>query len=186
MQTEPSIWTKRMKNIAVLIVLAVAVLGCDISRFGKKEGSDTPNTSKPTPTAEPKPSATASPKIESTPAAPTFIPTLKKAVGKYPSDIKLLEIAEINARLKRLLGKDFADMKTNFNVEIPNELQGDIFKAEACQAHNCGSNRYMIFFDLKNDNINVFHVEDEVPKTFFEHGEIKLPTKFAADLAGDQ
>jgi hypothetical protein len=174
-----------MKNVAVALVLFVVVLGCDISKFTKSGEQGTPNSSKPSPTAEPKPSVSTPPKPESTPSSPAFLTTLRKSAGKYPNDIKLLDIAELRDRLKKLVGKDFAGMKSNWNVETPMELSGDIFKAEACQAHNCGSNRYVLFVDLKNDNINVFHVEDSVPKTYFEHGEIKLPGKFAADLAGE-
>ena len=64
------------------------------------------------------------------------------------------------------------------------EVENEIFKAGACEAHNCGSNNYLIFVDLQKDNINVFHIEDSGKKHYFENGEIKLPAKFAEDLNG--
>jgi hypothetical protein len=77
-----------------------------------------------------------------------------------------------------------SDMKANFNVEIPNEIEDNIFKGEACQAHNCGANRYIMYVDLGDGNINVFHIEDGKTKKYLEDGEIELPEKFAKDLAG--
>jgi len=175
-----------MKHIAVLAVLAIAVLGCDISRFVKTGENSNSNASKPGPSPETKATPKGTPKPETSPEPAAFLSVLKKSAGKYPSDVKFLEIAELRDRLKKLLGKDYVDLKAKFNVEIPIEVSGDIVKAEACEAHNCGSNRYIVFVDTKSDNVNVYHIEDEVPKTFFESGEIKLPTKFAADLSGDK
>ena len=85
----------------------------------------------------------------------------------------------------KLLGKDYADFKANFSVQSPIEIEGDVFKSGACQAHNCGNN-YFLFVDLKNDNINVFHIDDTVKKHYFEKSEIKLPAKFATALANNE
>lgn len=172
-----------MKNIAVLAVLIVAVLGCDISRFTRSEGNTATNTAKPTPSPEPKDTPKATPKPEIKPEIGLYLAALKKSAGKYPNDIKFLDIPEVSSRLKKLLGKDFSGLKAHFNVEVPIEIIGDVFMAQGCEAHNCG-NSYYVFVDLKSDNINVYHVQNDVPTTFFEHGEIKLPTKFTNDISG--
>ena len=92
--------------------------------------------------------------------------------------MKLIENKEMQARLKKLLGGDFAAMKDNFNVESPIEIVGGILMASGCQAHYCGPNTYYIFIDLAKDNINVIHIEDEKTSNYFEKGRIKLPQKF--------
>lgn len=168
-----------MKNILPLVVLMIAVLGCDISKYVNSGKPDNSNTAKPTPSSDSKPS---SPQPEATPSKPGVTSILKKSAGKYPYEIKLLDNAELKDRLKKLLGAEFAAMKANWNVETPMEIESGIFKASACEAHNCGSNNYILFVDLKNDNINVFHVEDSGTKHYFESGEIKLPEKFTVDF----
>lgn len=176
-----------MKNIAVLIVFALAVLGCDLSKFAGNNEINDPNRTPPkvSPTPEPKDAPKSTPKPTSTAEVSDFIPVLKRSAGKYPADIKLLDIPVFHERLRKLLGGDFTDLKAHFNVETPIEVIGDIFKAQGCEAHNCGGgNEFYIFVDLKEDNINVYHIRENVPKTFFEHGEIKLPTKFADDVSG--
>lgn len=175
-----------MKNILPMIVLVAAVLGCDISKLTNSSNGGGANSAKPTPTAESKPSPTASPTAEATPDKAELLDTLKKSKGKYPADIKLLDLGALNARLQKLLGKDFAAMKKNWNVETPMEVEGGVFMASGCEAHNCSSNHYLLFVDLNNDNINVFHLEDSGTKHYFESGEIKLPLKFADELGTGQ
>jgi hypothetical protein len=175
-----------VKNTLLIFVFAVAALGCNISTFINNGNDGNSNTAKPSPTIDSKPSVANSPKPEPSPTASTFIATLTKSAGKYPDDIKLLDIQDLNERLKKLLGKDFAAMKKNWNVETPMEIEKSIFMASGCEAHNCGANHYLMFVDLKNDNINVFHIEDEAVKHYFESGEIKLPDKFASELPADR
>lgn len=171
-----------MKKLLPVAILLFAVLGCDLSKYMGGGNQANSNTAKPAPTAESKPSPTVTPKPEVTPDKAAFLQNLKKSAGKYPNDIKLLDIAVLQSRLKKLLGKDFADMKSHWNVETPIEVDSGIFMASACEAHNCGSNRYLLFVDLNDDNINVFHIEDEGTRHYFEGGEIKLPGKFAGEL----
>jgi hypothetical protein len=120
----------------------------------------------PTPTGTPKPALAA---------------TLRKSVGKYPYEIKLLDIPELKERLQKLMGKDFAVMKKVWNVETPLEVSGKVLKTSGCEQHNCGPNMYVMFFDVNTDNINIYHTGDE-NKTYFEKGKIDLPPKYAADV----
>lgn len=174
------------KNALLVLFLTAAVLGCDMSKFVNGGNTANTNAAKPSPSPTPKPSATPEnkPQPESTVAKPGYIALLRKSAGKYPSDIKLLENAEIKPRLQKLLGKDWSDMKAKFDVETPNEIEDNIFKGEACEAHNCGDNRFIIYVDLDDGNINVFHIESGKTKKYLENGEIELPEKFAKDLAG--
>ncbi len=171
-----------MKNILLIAVLLIAVLGCDISKYvGGKNGNS--NTAKPSPTSEPKPSPTIN-KHDYDEPPPTSGVTLmlKKSAGKYPNEIKLLENTEMKGRLQKLLGADFAAMKANWDVETPIEIEGGILMATGCEQHNCADNRYLMFVDLEKDNINVFHIEHGT-QVYTEHGKIDLPGKFAAELA---
>ena len=174
-----------MKNILPIVILTVAVLGCDISKFtdgGKSNDSGTP---KPSPSADTKSSpdsAPPPPPPKQAPAKPTIFSTLKKSAGKYPNDIKLIENAEMQGRLKKLMGADFSAMKSHWNVETPIEVDKDIAFAMACEAHNCGSNTYFMYVDVEGDNINVYHAEDGKTKTYFEKGKIALPAALAAKM----
>ncbi len=93
-----------------------------------------------------------------------------------------MDNAELRDRLKKLLAKDYPAMKANFDVQAPIEIIDGVMMTTGCEAHNCASNQYLLFVDLRSDNINVFHVGDEGTEHYFESGEIKLPKKFADRL----
>ena len=171
-----------MKNILLIVVCLIAVLGCKYLNVK----NDNSNTAKPTPTTEPKPSPTVNKKdYNEKPTTPALSVTLKKFVGKYPYEVKLLDNPALKDRLKKLLGPDFAAMKANWNVETPIEIENGIFMASGCEQHNCGDNRYVMFVDLEKDNINVLHIENGT-QTYAEHGKIALPKKFDDEVTGDQ
>lgn len=175
-----------MKNSLLIVGLLVAVLGCDISKLVNRAKSDNPNGANPTPTVEAKPSPSVSPKPSATPATSAFIDLLRRSKGKYPYQVKLLDVPDLNARLKKLLGGEFASMKKFWNVESPIEIENDIVMTSGCEAHNCGSNHYFLFVDLNNDDINVYHRQDSGTKHYYERGEIKLPTRFADEVGDDR
>jgi hypothetical protein len=172
-----------MKNILLIVVCLTAVLGCDISKYAGGGKNDNSNAAKPTPLVSPSPAD--SPKPVETPAKPGIVSILKKSAGKYPYELKLLENADMKARLKKLLGPDFAAMKANWNVESPVEIENGILMTSGCEQHNCGDNIYYMFVDLDKDNINVFHIENGT-QTYAEHGKISLPKKFADQLGTGQ
>lgn len=164
-----------MKCLPIILTLIVAVLGCDISRFVSNSRQENVNVATKTPE---KPIPARSPSREATPSTPAFLATLKKSAGKYPGEVKLLKIPELRDRVRKLMGKDFADLEAHWNVESPIEIRNGIFKASACEAHNCGSNTYFIFVDISDNNINVYHIEDGDTKDYFESGKIDLPSGF--------
>jgi len=173
-----------MRNVLLVVFCLTAALGCGfLNNLGNDNGANTGNGAgaNASSNAKPSPSATVAESKASPPKA-SIIPLLRKSAGKYPNDIKLLNNPELKERLAKLLAKDFGPMKAHWNVETPMEIENGIFKASACEAHNCGSNTYVIFIDLQKDNINVFHVEDSGTKHYFENGEIRLPAKFTEDL----
>ena len=81
------------------------------------------------------------------------------------------------------MGKDFGPMKKYWNVESPIEIKQGKLKTTGCEQHNCGANLYVMFVDLENDNINVYHLNDEgSTTTYFEKGKIQLPPDFASEI----
>lgn len=172
-----------MKNVFLVIACLSFVLGCSISNLFNRNAANKVNEPKPSPTQTATPTPAPSPSVS--PKATGIVSTLKKSAGKYPYEIKLLENPEVKARLTKLLGSEWPDMKANWNVEIPIEIESGIFRSSACQAHNCAANNYVMFVDLDNDNINVYHIEeDKGTKTYFEKGKIALPKNFEDELKG--
>lgn len=172
------------KNVFLVIAFVLFVLGCSISNLINRNTANTANERTPRSVPEVKTTQSVTPTAGVSPRESTVISTLKKSAGKYPYEIKLMENAELKARLSKLLGGDWADMKANWNVETPMEIEGRILMASACQAHNCAANNYVMFVDLDNDNINVFHIEENKgTKTYFERGKIALPKKFEEEVA---
>ncbi|MBV9217505.1 MAG: hypothetical protein JO053_15165 [Acidobacteria bacterium] len=173
-----------MKNIAGICVLVLVVTGCDISKYvNTNQSSNNTNRSSSTngqaPIDEPN-----RPHDTPTPASPgSDLPgTLRKLNGKYPSQSKLLDNSELQSRLKKIMGADFADLKKNFGTEMPIEIENNIFLAHACEPHNCGGNEYFIYFDLNGNNFNVYHIIDGRTKTYFEQSKINLPKKLSDEM----
>lgn len=109
---------------------------------------------------------------------------LRPNVGKTVSEIKLWQNNEIDERLQKLMGEEYAEMKKSWNVETPIKKFGDFLMMTGCQQHNCADNRYVIFADTSLDNnINVVHVKNGTLKEWDEDGAIKPPPPFADELA---
>jgi hypothetical protein len=174
-----------MKNLAVLSILILAACGCDISKY--MAGSENANSAEATQSPTPKVAPAESPTSKPTPAVPGLVAVLRKNVGKYPYEIKLLDNPELKSRLTKLMGKDFAALRKNWSVESPIEIESGIAKTTGCEAHNCGGNQYVLFVDLKTDDINVYHIQDEIgTKHYFEKNEIPLPKKFSDEITPEQ
>lgn len=133
-----------MRNALFVLVCLVPVLGC--SSLVNQQNKNAQNTiyispPTPTPTASPSPTPTATPKIP-------IATTLKRSIGRYPFDIKMLDMPDLKARLQKLMGKDFAAMKQYWNVETPIDQSGKVLKTSGCEQHNCASNMYVMFVDI--------------------------------------
>lgn len=106
---------------------------------------------------------------------------LKEYNGQYPTDVHLLDNPALSARLKRLLGADYADFRKYWQTETPVVLEDDVLSATGCEEHNCGANQYILQVDLQNDNINVYHVGNNL-KSYQEKGPVTLPPGLAKEF----
>src|SRR5262249_11443459 len=159
-----------MKNLYFVFALLLPVLACNLANQNNTSQNRVDET-RPTPAFSTNSEAnvananTAAPKSD-------LIARLKKTAGKYPDDIQLLDDPDLRNRLTKLMGPEFGPMKKYWNVESPIEIKQGKLKTTGCEQHNCGANMYVLFIDLENDNINVYHLSDEGgTKTFFEKGK---------------
>lgn len=108
---------------------------------------------------------------------------LKQFEGKRVREIELWEEADMKARLGKLLGDKFTTFTENWLIEAPIVVDGDILMAAGCSGQDCPGDQYVLFIDLARDNINIQHFEKGKLIMYKEKDEIKVPEKFAADLA---
>lgn len=158
------------KIIAGAFALTLCVVSC------KKETKTESSTSTDTlATVMPNDSVT-TPKTDSTatavPSAPAPDNIITKNVGKYPHDIKFFEDKSITERLKKLVGAQYNEMVKNFNVESPVASENGIYKLTGCKQHDCPGYATNIFYDAKNDNLNVSIDKNGKIADFAEKGKI--------------
>lgn len=106
------------------------------------------------------------------PSAPAPDNIITKNVGKYPHDIKFFEDKSITERLKKLVGAQYDEMVKNFNVESPVASENGIYKLTGCKQHDCPGYATSIFYDAKNDNLNVSIDKNGKIADFAEKGKI--------------
>ncbi|WPO90158.1 hypothetical protein [Chryseobacterium sp. HR92] len=138
--------------IAGVFALSLCVVSC--KKEAKTESSastDTLATVMPKDSVITKNDSVASPP----PSAPAPDNIITKNVGKYPHDIKLFEDKSITERLKKLAGTQYDEMVKNFNVESPVTTENGIYKLSGCKQHDCPGYATHIYYDAKNDNLNV-------------------------------
>ncbi|MDR4952144.1 hypothetical protein REB14_08170 [Chryseobacterium sp. ES2] len=160
------------KIIAGAFALSLCVVSC------KKEAKTDSSVSSDTLAAVmPKDSVT-TPKTDSAataaPSAPAPDNVITKNVGKYPHDIKFFEDKGISERLKKLIGAEYGEMVKNFNVESPIASENGIYKLTGCKQHDCPGYATSIFYDAKNDNLNVSIDKNGKATEFAEKGKITV------------
>lgn len=156
--------------------LALMVLGTAVSC--KKEANTQSSVSTDTlATVLPKDS-TVTPKTDSvTATAPSTAATgeiITKNEGKYPHDVKLFEDKNFAERVKKLVGKDYDEMLKSFNVESPIVSDNGIYKTHGCKQHDCPGYATSIYYDSKNDNLNVSIDKNGKITDFTEKGKITV------------
>jgi hypothetical protein len=57
--------------------------------------------------------------------------------------------------LKKLVGAQYNDMIKYFNVESPITSENGIYKLTGCKQHDCPGYSTDIYYDAKDDNLNV-------------------------------
>ena len=108
--------------------------------------------------------------------------TIRNYVGKTVSQAGLKNNKQVNARLQKLLKGDFQAMKKDWEFEETIDYNQNVAFANGCKKDNCADNIYLVFYDMKNDNINVYHRINGKIKTYFEKGEIDLPPSFEGQV----
>ncbi|CAD0224037.1 hypothetical protein [Chryseobacterium sp. JV274] len=108
------------------------------------------------------------------PSAPAPDNSITKNVGKYPHDIKLFEDKSITERLKKLAGTQYDEMVKNFNVESPITSENGIYKLSGCKQHDCPAYATHIYYDAKNDNLNISIDKNGKVTDFAEKGKITI------------
>jgi hypothetical protein len=108
----------------------------------------------------------------------------REIVGKTVSESKLWQNKAFSGRLRKLMGRDYATMRKFWNVETPIEKFGDFLMMTGCEKNNCADNRYVIFMDLGDGNINVVHIGKGIlTREWKGYGQIALPPPFAQELS---
>ncbi len=165
------------KIIAGAFALSLCVVSC--KKEVKTESSvstDTLATAAPTDSVVTKNDSVASPP-SSAPAADNII---TKNAGKYPNDIKFFQDKNITERLKKLTGAQYDEMVKNFNVESPIASENGIYKITGCKQHDCPGYATSIFYDAKNDNLNVSIDKNGKATEFAEKGKIVISESLKA------
>jgi hypothetical protein len=167
------------KIIAGAFALSLCVVSC--KKEAKTESSvstDTLATVMPKDSlSTPKNDSVAPPPPSSAPRATNII---TKNVGKYPHDIKFFEDKSITERLKKLVGTQYDEMVKNFNVESPVTSENEIYKLTGCKQHDCPGYAASIFYDAKNDNLNVSIDKNGKATEFAEKGKITVSESLKA------
>ncbi|MFP3833370.1 hypothetical protein [Chryseobacterium sp. SIMBA_028] len=158
------------KIIAGALALSLCIVSC------KKETKTESSVSNDTlATVMPKDSVT-TPKPDSVATTPSSasgtMNIITKNVDKYPHDIKFFEDKSITERLKKLVGVQYDEMVKNFNVEGPISSENGIYKLTGCKQHDCPGYATSIYYDSKNDNLNVSIDKDGNISDFNEKGKI--------------
>jgi hypothetical protein len=99
---------------------------------------------------------------------------ITKNIGKYPHDIKLFEDKNFEGRVKKLAGTQYGEILENFNVESPIVSENGIYKITGCKQHDCPGYSTSIFYDSKNNNLNVFIDKNGKITDFAEKGKITV------------
>ncbi|MCJ7934972.1 MAG: hypothetical protein MUW56_15450 [Chryseobacterium sp.] len=162
---------KKLMTSALALSLLATVISCK-----KEVKTETSSGTDSLSTTMSKDSA-AAPKTDSASTASPAAASdniITKNVGKYPHDIKLFEDKSITDRLKKLAGAQYDEMVKYFNVESPIVTENGIYKLNGCKQHDCPGYSTSIYYDAKNDNLNISIDKNGKVTDFAEKGKIKI------------
>nr|WP_315031398.1 hypothetical protein [uncultured Chryseobacterium sp.] len=159
---------------ALALSLSVAMVSCKKeTKIEASVGKDSLNTTMSMDsTATPKTDSTAT--SSATKSSATTESIITKNGGKYPHEIKLFEDKALSDRLKKVVGKDYDEMVKSFNVESPIVSEDGIYKLHGCKQHDCPGYATSIYYDSKNDNLNVSIDKNGKVTDFAEKGKIAV------------
>lgn len=72
---------------------------------------------------------------------------------RYPNDVNLLHIPEIENRMRKLMGKEYDYVISIWEVETPMEIINGEFYAWGMQAHSGGDQSAVLMADIKKDKL---------------------------------
>ena len=94
--------------------------------------------------------------------------------GKTPTEINLLENADLKARMQKLVGGEYDNLVKNFNTVTPIVSENGIYKTTGGKAHEVPAYQTTIYYDANNDNLNVVISQNDKDKTYVEKDTIKV------------
>ncbi|MBK8620404.1 MAG: hypothetical protein IPN79_01250 [Saprospiraceae bacterium] len=101
--------------------------------------------------------------------------TFEKEAGKKPSDVGLMKSAELQERIKSLLKDDYQRFQKDWNQETPLVIEDRIIFFTGCKADDCKANKYAIYLDVNDNNINIVNFTYGRAKSYAERYIIGLP-----------
>ncbi len=118
-----------------------------------------------------------------TPIVKMDLNDLEKHIGKLPKEVDMFKQFGLDARIEKIMGTDYPDFKSYWNVETPLKKDGEIIYTTGCRETDCKSNRYLLVLDLIQNGINVYNFRGAQTKTYEEdHIIIGLPNMVQADF----
>ncbi len=72
---------------------------------------------------------------------------------RYPNEVNLIRIPQIETRMRKLMGKEYDYVISIWEVEIPMEVLNGEFYAWAMQAHSGGDQSAVLMADIKKDKL---------------------------------
>ena len=99
-------------------------------------------------------------------------------VGQLPSEAGFMQVPELQKRISALLKEDYERFKKDWNTETPLEMEDRILFTTGCQHSDCKANRYLLFFDLTDNNINIINFSFGRVRTWEEKAVIGLPSGY--------
>jgi putative outer membrane protein len=94
--------------------------------------------------------------------------------GKTPTEINLLDNADLKARMQKLVGGEYDNLVKNFNTVTPIVSENGIYKTTGGKAHEVPAYQTTIYYDANNDNLNVIISQNDKDKTYVEKDTIKV------------
>ncbi|MFZ1704162.1 MAG: hypothetical protein WAT79_07435 [Saprospiraceae bacterium] len=94
--------------------------------------------------------------------------------GKNPSDIGLITLPGLQARIKSLLKKEYDSFQNDWNEETPLIVEDRILFFSGCQRGDCKANKYVVILDVVDNNINIINFKYGSVKSWEERSIIGL------------
>jgi hypothetical protein len=103
--------------------------------------------------------------------------TFENAAGKKPAEIGLMKSSSLQSRIKAMLKEEYEDFKNDWKEESPIMIEDRIILATGCQTGDCKANKYLLFLDVTDNNINIINFKYGRVRSWEERAIIGLPTK---------